>query len=262
AEELNSYLARSRQNYAVLTEYSAIETYAPLDPAMTFQSMKTLGSFPEQVIILKGAMDCCGIIGEPALYPEIFIEAGQTKGFRQFFRDLELAKHGSIQQCEGVLKHGIAAKTQLARIHSSTEKVLEGLIDLSKTYTTAEIQAIRNGIGIRDMAVLNRATANALDFAGLTFSTHPSVNRTPSFEELSDTFIFRHAICAQSLLLKWIESGSQVNLASMKIRNDVVDINFATFALYFDGLLTKDKKLNSIYENAKRLLQYFRNENS
>ena len=40
-----------------------------------------------------------------------------------------------------------------------------------------------------------------------------------------------------------------------KLRNEVIDVNFATFATYFDGLLTDDKRANSIYEHAAFLLQ-------
>jgi hypothetical protein len=35
-----------------------------------------------------------------------------------------------------------------------------------------------------------------------------------------------------------------------KLRNDVIDINFAAFATYFDGLITSDKRAAQIYEEA------------
>ena len=38
------------------------------------------------------------------------------------------------------------------------------------------------------------------------------------------------------------------------MRNDLVDINFVAYATYFDGILSADKKLGEIYDEASWLL--------
>ena len=40
-----------------------------------------------------------------------------------------------------------------------------------------------------------------------------------------------------------------------KIVNDLVDVNFATFATYFDGLLSMDEKPLRIYQRAAFVLE-------
>jgi hypothetical protein len=40
-----------------------------------------------------------------------------------------------------------------------------------------------------------------------------------------------------------------------KLRNDVIDVNFAAFATYFDGLITSDKRAREIYAEAEFLLE-------
>ena len=45
------------------------------------------------------------------------------------------------------------------------------------------------------------------------------------------------------------------NVSVQRLRNDLVDINFAAFATYFDGLLTADEKLVSIHLEAKVWLE-------
>jgi hypothetical protein len=45
-----------------------------------------------------------------------------------------------------------------------------------------------------------------------------------------------------------------------KIRNDLVDGNFATFATYFDGLLSMDEKARRIYQQAAIVLESITNE--
>ena len=42
-----------------------------------------------------------------------------------------------------------------------------------------------------------------------------------------------------------------MNIRPEKLRNDMVDVNFAAYALYFDGILTNDQKLRAVYERAR-----------
>jgi hypothetical protein len=58
-------------------------------------------------------------------------------------------------------------------------------------------------------------------------------------------------VCAFVWSLDWIGQGGADNVRADKLRNDLVDVIFATYATYFDGLLTKDQKALRIYERAK-----------
>jgi hypothetical protein len=86
------------------------------------------------------------------------------------------------------------------------------------------------------------------------FSEHPSVQRLPVEKELPNTFIFRAALCAYLLTLEWISEGGAIGAKASTLRNDMVDINFATYATFFDGLLSKDGKAQRIYQQAHLLL--------
>jgi len=50
-------------------------------------------------------------------------------------------------------------------------------------------------------------------------------------------------------------SGGTPKTNREKLRNDMVDVNFATFATYFDGLMTADKKAAEIFADADFLLR-------
>ena len=87
------------------------------------------------------------------------------------------------------------------------------------------------------------------------FKTHPTVTETPTLPDLRDTFIFRYAtLLLYILILRGIECGG-VKTNPEKLRNDVVDVNFATYATYFENITTADKKAGEIYEDAKLLLR-------
>ena len=95
---------------------------------------------------------------------------------------------------------------------------------------------------------------NTLLTAAFMFRDHPKVNKLPSAAEVQNTLIFRFALCMQLLVLHWISVGSQMNVKSERFVNDKVDMMIAAYGTFFDGVLTKDKKLLMIYEQASAAL--------
>jgi hypothetical protein len=83
---------------------------------------------------------------------------------------------------------------------------------------------------------------------------HPSGIRLPSPQDLPNTFLFRHALCAYLLHVRWIKNGGQKNVKPEKIRNDLVDVIFCSYATFFDGMLTHDKKLASLHDESRAVL--------
>ena len=70
---------------------------------------------------------------------------------------------------------------------------------------------------------------------------------------MRDAFVFRYALCTHILIVKASAGTPKTNRE--KLRNDMVDVNFATFATYFDGLMTADKKAAEIYADAELFLR-------
>jgi hypothetical protein len=84
---------------------------------------------------------------------------------------------------------------------------------------------------------------------------HPRVTRIPPAATLHNHFIFRTALCSHILALEWLAKGGAAQRGPAKVRNDIVDVNFAAYATYFDGFLTKDRLSESIYQQAKVVLE-------
>ena len=95
-----------------------------------------------------------------------------------------------------------------------------------------------------------RLVQNVLLLAGQFFKEHPSVTESPRGPKVRNTFIFSYALCGYVSILKRIEDGGAGKTKPEKLRNDVIDINFAAFATYSDGLITSDKRAAQIYEEA------------
>jgi hypothetical protein len=101
--------------------------------------------------------------------------------------------------------------------------------------------------------MLAKLASQVVLMAAHGFATHP-ISKLPRAEELSNTFLYRYALCSCLLSLRWASHGGAETATSGKLRNDLVDLNFASFATFFDGLLSDDVKAIDIYEAAKKHL--------
>ena len=71
--------------------------------------------------------------------------------------------------------------------------------------------------------------------AAMLFRDHPKVVRSPSFKHLPNTLIFRFSMCMYLLFLEWISVGGPIKVSTKRVRNDMVDMNFAAYATFSTG---------------------------
>ena len=211
--------------------------------------MEILSEYPKQVIVLKETQKVCGLRGRRAGLQRRLIDEGQTQGFGKYCRDIEAAERGDMVLQKKILDHGRVATEHMKRMLSDVADMPGALRDAAGTFTDTEVKIIRKGSCFTD-EITKTFVENILLLAVIFFKDHPRVTNLPSEEELPNTFIFRSALCAQILILNWISVGSPHRVKPEKMRNEIVDINFATYASFFDGILTEDKKLESIYREA------------
>lgn len=253
-DALKAYLSASCTNYAVLTEYAAMEAYKQNAVASICSRMETLCQFPTQVIVLKGALLACSLSGSKAVSPAGLIDQEQTREFPDFCRHLLAAKFGDRDLQGQIDEHSREATAIIDRMLSGAQTLSDGIKLFEKTFTSAELKIFR-----RRERYTPQLQEKLIDFilrlTGEFASQHPNVPKIRRGPQIRNTFVFRFALCGYVSMLKRIEEGGVGNVKAEKLRNDVIDVNFATFATYFDGLLTDDKRANSIYEHAAFLLR-------
>jgi hypothetical protein len=84
---------------------------------------------------------------------------------------------------------------------------------------------------------------------------HPYFRKLPDFTALPNAFLFRFAIAGYVVALRCIKEGGAKGASPENIRNQMVDAMFATYATYFDGILTKDRRCQEIYETTGDVLK-------
>jgi hypothetical protein len=253
--KLCDYLASAPSNYAILTDYAGIEAYQGNTFASIFKSMKIVSDFPTQIIVLKNTVNVCRLLGSEAVIKPKLVDTNQTSTFGAFCQALRRAEAGDANLRNEILMMGRNADSQLKRMLADAAPMGKAFIELCNHFTKEERNQIRNDDFYSDELML-KILHNTMDVALNIFSRF---SLSPG-SELYDSFIFRNALCCYLLALEWGVLGGANQAGHAKIRNDMVDTHFATYATYFDGLLSDDNKATRIYTKARRILQIIRRD--
>jgi hypothetical protein len=255
---LRDYLSESISNFAVLTDYASMEAYKGNTLVSIFRSMAILADFPRQVIVLKATGVVCGLRGHQPGLQRRLINREQTRGFPKYCDRLFAANPGDIPLRKQLRHLGRAADTQMARMLADAANIPEAIERIANTFTDAELKIIRTGLPFSEKLAL-KMRGNITELAKSLFSQHPHPPVVRRVDEVPNTFLFRSALCSFLWALDWISTGGPKGVKTERIRNDLVDVTFATFATYFDGLLSMDEKPCRIYRQAAFVLESITN---
>lgn len=250
SETLYKYLAKSKTNFAVLTDYAAMEAYKGNTLASIYKSMAILAEYPAQVIVLKGTRIACSLNGRSAGLQRRLIDKAQSTGFATYVHHLQQAKNGNRSIQQQLLALGREATAHLDRMLIDAQTTGSVIDDIAKLYSKEERQTVRLGQAY-SAAMVDKTVRNILHIAGIAFRDHPSAHVMPMHDKLPNTFIFRAALCTYLLALEWGAQGGAMDASPAKLRNDFVDMNFAVYATFFDGLMTADAKVLHIHRAAR-----------
>jgi hypothetical protein len=253
SDRLRDYLSTSPTNFAVLTDYAAMEAYKDNTLVSIYRSMAILAEYPAQVIVLHGTQHACSLTGDGRDYWRRMIDDDQTQGFAGYCSLSNRAQRGDAFVQRELLELGREATAQMERMLNDARGMAAALDGIAATYTPEELRQLRRAKYTE--ALVDKTSRHVMMMAAMMLADHPTMPSFPDAKEAPDRFIFRIALCMLLLGLRWISVGGAANVSAQRLRNDLVDINFAAFATYFDGLLTADDKLTSIYLEAKIWLE-------
>jgi len=245
---LADYLRSSPSNLAVLTDYAAMEVYKANSVEALRRSMGILSQYPNQVLILKGTQALCGINARAAGLQRRMVDEHQTRDFKHLCRLLPHVSDDQIRDQFNELAHSAAA--QMDRMLVDAKTTAEAIEKIQEAYAATELLVIRRDEPYTE-EMIRKLMTHVSELARNLIQRHPRARKfRKGAEEPRNNFLFRVALCAYLLALRWIAVGGAHSASPEKIRNDMVDVNFAACATYFDGLLSSDKKLLSICDEA------------
>ena len=233
----------------LVTDFCAMEAYKGRAEVNLIKCLAVLERFPGQIHVLKGTKEVAALTNASALDLRLFIDAEQTAGFAQFCVDVKRADTGNQVLMAQLRAHAVVANDYLQRQQEEAAGVGPAILRIQADLPAATLRRLRaSSFPTPDDAdvFIPGMLAMARDFFRMQFGT----SFTPSAETLSQTFTFRFSVASYLLALDWIRSGGVSNALVGRLANDVVDMNYVAYATYFDGVLSRDKKLLKIYREA------------
>lgn len=246
---LEEYLAGSKEHFAVLTDYLMMELYNGAGPEHIGVTMEILSGYPEQVIALQSTNVVRQLSGRAAGLQRRMIDRDATRDFAALCKAIERAKHDP-RVAAGVEEKRQAAAAHFQVVRNDLVDYNEILDGIAADYPVNDLRAFRAGEPLTEAmwAVLSRNVART---AGILFRANWN-RRWPQLHELPNTFMYRYALACHVAALFALQVGRRANPA--QVQNNMVDATMATYATYFDGLLTQDHEAMALYLVMRRYL--------
>jgi hypothetical protein len=249
-EDLRNFLAASRENFAVISDYVGLEASSGLDLAL-LRRMSILKDFPQQVIVLTGTKRLFSVHPRTAGLRGRLIDRKQTAEFQPFIR-LLLRAGESIhirKQLDAMHEKSNAIK---ANLQTYADGYADSLRDLETIYSPTELHTLRCS-GTFPQSASDKARKIVANTCYEMLREH-GVKLPRTETELFNSYAFRHSLCWHLLELERLFLGTRKVKAEVHA-NDIADLHIVTCATYFDGFLTLDKTSHGVYGRAYRALR-------
>lgn len=256
-EELEKFLLSSPANIAVLTDYAAMEALKG-DPVIgMFESMKILARFSSQVQVLKTTMEVCSLSGSSRGLQRRLVDIPRTREFGDFCHSLASAHSGNTPLVAQLNKLGNESRAHMARVETDAPEFASSSVEAARIFTQEERRKIL-APGQLSSELHRKLLHQVMYLSAVIFDLHPAVRRLPNSDELINTYIFRSSLCHLLLGLEYASFGGVDGKTPARIRNDMIDSHFATYATFYDGILSRDNLTNRLYSAAIQVLDRFR----
>ncbi len=143
--ELEDYLAKSRDNYVVFTDFLSMEIYKCNALKNLASKLKIVSQHPEQVIVLKGTREIGSLTLVTNKLPQSLIDNIQTIGFPEFCKHIKSVCEGDKLLSREVLSKESYASQYLDEQMQFHQHIVDGIKGFAKSYDPFHLKALRKG---------------------------------------------------------------------------------------------------------------------
>ncbi len=251
--KLEKHLANPK-NEIILTDQVSLEAINS-DMCKAFE---IISRFPEQVFVLKRTSKILQLSLNSAGLQKRLIDKKASKNFRNLCKNIA-NKHRRDEVFRAQV-HAMKqdANVELLKIHDAAKKISQLIIDYFSPLTKAEAKALRKGPPYKGETltlILKRLEKMTIQL----FAEKVNFNEPKFYKEFYNSYLFRSGACGYFLFQEWYIAGGLKDVKSKKMMNDLLDVQIAAYATYFDGLLSNDKKAMRIYKVSKYFITKTKN---
>ncbi|WP_447761262.1 hypothetical protein [Sphingopyxis panaciterrae] len=253
SDELRAFLSLSSDNIAVLTDYAAMEAFQGNSLVSIQASWTVLRDFPRQVLVLKGTRAAALVDPRAPGMGKRLVSKSETKAVADFAALLDRAATGNRSVQTQLLQRGRWADDHMQSMLSKAGDMNLSISEFSAFFTEPELKRMRKNepwkpeTGTKFLELVDHLTVNS-------FEALPDKPKWPNDKNLVDHFLYRHTLTYVVYMTRLIQRGAVTRKAKFA-RNDAVDVIFATYATFFNGLMTADDEASAIHHIARGMLK-------
>lgn len=248
-----NYLSESKNNFVILCDFSGVEAYKAKDPIdAMYDSLFIFKDFTKQVLILKSGRQIAAQKISKKRYLSRMFDSAQTQGFADFCKHIDLARQGVEPYKSIALNLAKAAIEDSKKALEAAENHSSASREAMKDFTANEFKSIKLHQDLSN-DLFRKIVTHVCEMTIYSFEKLNINIRKTNFQDVINSLTFRQILCNYLMVLRWHAEGTPpTNIKN--IRNHVYDCGFASYATFFDGLLTNDEAAQVSYTETKKFL--------
>lgn len=255
APALRDFLTYSGDHVAVLPEYVWFEIYKQQSLAGLTAGLSIIGDFPDQLIVLEPWSRVASIEAEcPELVDRMGVER-VSYGIRQMAAELAEVGGDESQVSNQLRERWASSAEQAEDMLLGADDIAVSLPEIAEIFSEHEIRLCR--MNARYTTQMFEKIFGAAEGLYEYSSQERGVVTHPERSQARyDSYLYRQGLVTITYALWWIRNGSQPPKRLDRVRNDIIDMQFAVYGTYFSGLLTEDRKAGWIHQNLREALRF------
>lgn len=252
--DVTSFLKSSDQNRIVITEQLLTETFKAGSMIQVENAFSCFKGFESQVQLTKATSVVVTLAPTQKGLRKRYIDHKETKEFRELISKLNRSYISRFDHDDFIANNASIAHDRLLPYRELADSIIRNISFLIDDFSQSELRRLRSKQGASHSAVkkiLNKIGELASE-SYLQWARQPS--RQVMQYDLFYSFHYRWALCTYLNLVFKIKHGALETLKRDKLVNDLIDMEQAAWGTIYDGVISNDKNLNSIYSIASWLV--------
>lgn len=254
---LKAYLAHSRNHAIALSDLTLVEMRKSNALSTSRDSLLIASQYLQQVYVLRRTDEMLGenITSSDQVADLLDYQAGID--LSHLCRRLQTIPEPAGLRAE-MAEHEANARLVMQRLTEEVALLEPGLVDAAKDFTQAEFKQIRTFSGVtettrRKLLELLKETTGSF----ILQNQEPGRREPMLLKETMGMFAFRYSLCMLLYYMEWVRVGRTTGKKLTRRVNDVVDMQVAAMATYFNGVLSADENLQGVSNTARGVLRGF-----
>lgn len=256
-QHLDAYFRTNGENRAILIDYAGMEMRKGTDSMKNLsRSLSIFSKYPKQIVVLKGTRMLAGINTATQGLCVRLVDKDQTRGFAEFCHHVKLATIGDKRYIAEIEASAIEAHTHFSHMELGLTNIRDVLVSYITRFGEERLTELREKKQYSH-ELYETIEQHIGEIWAELHHMHPNIRQLRHREEMVNNIVFRYTVAGYAWLLERLRNGisDKQILSTKKVTNDFIDIVYVAYATYFDGVLSKETRVQQNFNETLTLLK-------